>query len=116
MKFKELLGIVLISLFFIIGIFIAREFNDDIIAHLDFGFLGMVIYVLIGILATVLAPFSAIPLIPIVVALWGPFLTAILSLGAWTIGAVIAFVIARRFGKPIVSKFINIDALSKYEK
>lgn len=115
-EYGGLVGIIIIILFFVAGLFLANSFNEYIVEYLDLGIVGMFIYVFVGILATVVAPMSAVPLIPIVVVLWGPFLTAVLSIIGWTVGSVIAFIIARYFGKPLVSKFVNLESVSKYEK
>lgn len=113
---RELIGISILSAFFLLGIFIAHDFNAYIIKYLDFGILGMITYVVAGIIATVIAPVSTVPVIPLVAVLWGPFLTALLSIIAWSIGSVFAFLIARYFGKPIISHFINLETISAYEK
>ena len=59
---------------------------------------------------------SAIPLFPIASALWGENITALLGVLGWTIGAVIAFVIARKYGVAIVGKMIPLKKLYKFEK
>lgn len=78
--------------------------------------IGMVLYVGIAIVATVLAPLSAIPLIPIATALWGWQMTAFLSVVGWVIGAQIAFGIARRYGAPIVARFVSMERIRAWEK
>lgn len=116
MKIKEFAGIVIFILFFVVGMFVAREFSGDVVTYLSSGVPGMAMYVLVGIVATVIAPISTIMLIPVATVLWGPFTVAVLSVIAWTIGSVIAFVMARRFGKPLVVRFANLQNIEKYEK
>lgn len=115
MKPKEIIGAGIFILFFVAGTIIAREFSGDIVKYLDFGIVGMAVYVLVGIVATVIAPISTVSLIPIAVVLWGPFVVAVLSIVAWTIGSGIAFVIARRFGKPLIARFVDLRTIEKYE-
>lgn len=115
MRLKEFIGIAILTLFFVLGIFLAHNFDSYITKYLSFGVLGMIIYVLSLVLATVVAPISAVPLIPIAGVLWGPLITALLSIFAWTVGSVIAFLIARYLGKPIVSRMINLETIHKYE-
>jgi uncharacterized membrane protein YdjX (TVP38/TMEM64 family) len=116
MSYKEIGGIVILTSFFILGVIVANRFADDIGSSLDFGLWGMGLYVLVNIVATVVAPISALPLIPLATVIWGPFLTAILSIVSWSIGSVIAFIIARRLGRPIVERFVDLNTISKYEK
>src|SRR3989344_73629 len=116
MRPKELTGVILILVFFIAGSIVAYMYQDVIASYLDFGVWGMLAYFAIEIFSTVAAPVSTMPLIPIAVALWGPYSTAILSILAWLVGAMIAFAIARHWGRPIVSRFVDMGAISKYEK
>lgn len=112
---KEIIGIIIITAFFLAGTFVAKEYAGYIALYLDYGVPSMLVYMCVGIFATVVAPVSTLPLIPIAVALWGPFVTGTLSVIAWSIGSVIAFLIARRFGKPIIAHFVNLEKISKYE-
>lgn len=115
MKTKEFAGIIILTLFFILGVFVANNFGSYVVKYLDYGIVGVAIYVFFVVLATVIASISATPLIPIAVTLWGPLLTALISILAWTVGSIIAFVIARSFGKPIAARLINMDTIKKYE-
>lgn len=116
MSKKEIISISVVIFLFLAGAFVAREYAGYIVLYLDHGVASMLVYMCAGIFATVVAPVSTLPLIPIAVALWGPFVTGTLSVIAWSIGSVVAFFIARRFGKPIVAHFVNLEKISKYEK
>ncbi len=109
------LKIILVILLFVLAIFLTQIYSTQIGSYLDFGYIGMGLYVLLGISATVVAPVSTIPLIPVATALWGGLITALLNIIAWTIGAIIAFVISRRFGKPLIKKYVNLEKVSCYE-
>ena len=76
----------------------------------------MAAYVVIAIIATVAAPVSAAPLIPIAANAWGFAVTAMLSILGWTAGALIAFAIGRRYGLPLARKFFSINKLEKIHK
>jgi len=80
------------------------------------GITGMVIYVLLHVLATVVAPITVLPLIVIVVGLWGVWVAAFLTVLGWSIGAFIAFWLSRRFGVPIVKRFISLEDIYKFEE
>jgi uncharacterized membrane protein YdjX (TVP38/TMEM64 family) len=68
------------------------------------------------VLAVVLAPLAALPLIPIASALFGPLMASIYSVIGWTVGGVFAFLIARYAGRPLLSKFISFEDLARYER
>ena len=79
-------------------------------------FLGSVLFTSLMFLATVVAPITILPLVPLISPVLGPFLTAMLSIVGWTLGAVVAFLIARHAGRPLLSKFVSLKSLEKYEK
>lgn len=115
-KTVDFLKLALLVLFFVLAVLLAQSYQPEIIKYLDFGYLGMLIYVLLGITSTVIAPVSTIALIPIATALWGGFVTALLNITAWTVGAIIAFLISRRYGKPLVEKYSNLEKIAQYEQ
>lgn len=95
----------------------ARHFNPALTELIkeDGGF-GMLVYVLITIIAVVAAPISAFPLLPIATNLWGIRVATLLSVAGWTLGAMIAFLLARRFGAPLVSKLAPLEKWRRFEK
>lgn len=120
MNFKNNKFKIISSTFFFIIIFIIFSYylklNEEFFKNnLDSGILGISIYIFITIFATVVAPFSAIPFLPIAVLLWGPFLTAVFSIISWTIGSVLAFIISRKYGLKIISKFIDTKKIEEYQ-
>lgn len=114
-KIKSILGILLVVLLFILASYLTQVYQSQLKTSLEFGIWGMVIYIIIGIIATVIAPISTLPLLPIATTLWGWVIAAILSIVGWTIGSVIAFYLARKYGVKLVSKITNINTLQKYE-
>jgi uncharacterized membrane protein YdjX (TVP38/TMEM64 family) len=77
---------------------------------------GMIIYIIILILSIVVAPISAMPLIPIGSRLWGVAMTTTLSVIGWTIGAMIAFYLAKKLGRPYVAKILPLKKIEKIER
>ena len=73
--------------------------------------ISYVTYVLLLTVAVVLMPVTVMPLIPLASAVMGPFATALLSIIGWTLGAVIAFALSRRFGRPIIGRFISLEKI-----
>lgn len=80
------------------------------------GFMGIFFYVMITIAAVVVAPVSTFPLLPLAVSMWGSFFAALFSIIGWSIGAAIAFGLARRFGKPFIAKIVSLEKIQRIEK
>jgi uncharacterized membrane protein YdjX (TVP38/TMEM64 family) len=74
------------------------------------------IFVLLMFLGTVLAPFTTIPAVPAATAILNPLLVAILSIIGWTLGAIVAFLIAREYGKLLLRKIVNLEKIERYER
>lgn len=79
-------------------------------------FLSSLVFVSLLVVATVFAPIAAFPIIPTAAVSLGPFLTGMLSIVGWTLGAVIAFLIARHAGRPVLARFITLQHIDKYER
>jgi uncharacterized membrane protein YdjX (TVP38/TMEM64 family) len=100
---KELVvTFLLFSLFVVVGYF-SQEYNDRLVELFGaYGMRGMLAYIAGAAVTTVIAPLSFLPAMPVAVALWGSFTAAVLSIFAWSLGAAIAFLLARRYGRPLV--------------
>jgi uncharacterized membrane protein YdjX (TVP38/TMEM64 family) len=114
---STVLGVaVLVILFISVSVF-ADKYQTEMQALVkDDSALGMAAYVALTVLAVVLAPVSTLPLLPLASGMWGWFLAGILSIIGWTIGGQIAFLLARRFGKPFLRRIVSLEKLEKYEK
>ena len=115
-KDKAGLGIIIIILLFLLSVYIGQTNFLNINEFLDKGVIGKLVYIFITIIATVIAPISALPLLPIVSNAWGWLTAAILSIIGWTIGSLIAFILARIYGVPLIKKFISLKNIEKWEK
>lgn len=74
---------------------------------------GEIVYVFLLVLAVVLMPFAVMPLIPVAAATFGPLVTGLLSILGWSIGGMIAFMIARHWGRPLLSHFLPLEKLDR---
>jgi uncharacterized membrane protein YdjX (TVP38/TMEM64 family) len=111
------ISVIIIAILFILATYFFTQYQTQLENTIGkYPILGMIIYILIFILSIVFAPISAVPIIPLGTSLWGILVTTILSVIGWTIGAMIAFYIARKYGKPYVSKIISLEKLAKIEK
>ena len=78
--------------------------------------LGASIFSLIMFVTTVIAPLTAMPMVPMVAPLLGPFTVGLACFIGWTFGALVSFCIGRYWGQPVVKRFINPDTLRTYEQ
>lgn len=115
-KIKAAIGIFVIVIIFLSVSYLIQRDIENIKVLISFGAISMVIYVLILVFATVVAPVNVFPLLPVASSVWGWFVTGLLSITGWTIGAVIAFILARNYGVPLITKFISLEDIAKYEK
>lgn len=77
---------------------------------------GAIVYLLITIFSVVAAPVVATPFIPVASHIWGGFWAGVLNIIGWTVGAMIAFFIGRRWGTTFVKRFITAEKLEKTRK
>ena len=111
---KKYLPALLIILLFIASSFITQQYTDLVVGFVSQNKIaGVLIYFGAIITAVTIAPLTSIPLIPLMTEVWGVFWTTAISVAGWTAGSMLAFWIARKFGAPIVKKFVSVE---KYEK
>jgi len=120
-KKEKIEGFFYLLVLAVIFILISYFVNENIAAiesvikgyHYIFGFF---LYIFFSVLMTVIAPLSSVPLVPLASSLWGWEVAGILNVISWTIGAYIAFMIASKYGKPIVRKFVKLEKIEKLER
>jgi uncharacterized membrane protein YdjX (TVP38/TMEM64 family) len=76
---------------------------------------GAVLFGVLMFATTVLAPLTSLPLIPLLAPFLGPFTTGIACFTGWSLGAFASFFIGRHYGRPVVSKFIKVETMERYE-
>lgn len=111
----EIAAAILIGLFFVLSAYLSDLYRDALHEIIGmYGMYGMLMYVGVTIVAIIIAPVSATPLIPIATTLWGPVVAGVLSLIGWVVGAVIAFWLARTYGYECVGKFVRLRKMQLY--
>lgn len=113
---NSLFGILLIILFFIFSSYLIKNNIFNIKSYFDYGITGVIIYLILVIVSIVIAPISVVPFMPLASNLWGWKATALLSILGWTIGAMIAFILARKYGVDLVKNLIDLKKIQKLEK
>lgn len=115
-NFEMFAGVLIFILLFVTASYFSQTYEVELEKYIgNDNDLAKVIYVFITIFATVFTPISTIPLLTVVSNAWGWLMAGILSIIGWSIGAQIAFYIAHRFGKPVVSKLFSIEKLNFFE-
>lgn len=112
---KQIAGIAIVAALFIFATYFAGVYQTELQALVgEQGVVSMLFYVLLSAGLTVVAPLSPLPLLPVAVAVWGSLVAGILSIVGWTIGSVIAYEAARRFGRPLVERLVDMSQVEKY--
>ncbi len=115
-RLNAAISIILIVILFLLISYLVQQNIDYVRNVLDYGIYGKMAYILMLIISIVFAPVSVVPLIPIASGLWGWKVTGILNVIGWSLGAITAFLISRKYGVPLVSKLIPIKKLYNFEK
>lgn len=115
---RELWGIAAMVLFFAVAQYYARRYSVELQGMIgkEERVVGMAIYAAVAIGAIVVAPISSLPLVPIAASAWGSFVTALITLAAWTAGSIAAFLIARIYGRRIIGRVVDRGSMRKLER
>jgi len=109
-------GILVIVFVFLIVSYLVQNNIEEMRSLIGAGFMGMFVYLLILIISIVVAPVASLPLLPVASGIWGWFIAGLLSIIGWGIGALIAFGLSRKYGVPLIKKFVSLEEIGKYEK
>lgn len=108
------------AVFFIVSLFaLSMYFTNDIYNIIykyveDNYLLSSLAYIFFLIASIVVAPISS-PIFLISGWMFHPLLATFYNIAGWSIGAGIAFKIAKYFGRPMILKFISLKKLDYYE-
>lgn len=103
---------------------LARPIHDQLLSWLgaaeplirEHPRLGMLIFVLLAAVSALLAFFSSALLVPVAVYMWGPAVCALLLWAGWLLGGILAYLVGRLLGRPVVRALLRPDALARYER
>lgn len=90
-----------------------RALREPIHAH---PVLGIGIFLGVLIIITMFPFISSLPLLPVAGAVWGFFLGGIYATAGWWFGGLLAFMVARKWGRPILEKYISFGKLDSWEE
>jgi len=105
----------LAALFLAVSYVVERYEETLQLVILQHRYLGVAVYIFLAIAATVAAPVSMLPFLPLMSSLYGWFSAGVYSIVGWSIGSYIAFKIARKWGKAVVKRFLSLEQLEKLE-
>lgn len=110
-------AIFVFGLLFFVTIFLPEEFITKSIEGLrNYGTLqGLLVVGVVLFTTTVVAPLNSLALIPVSSAIYGWFYTTVVCVIAWTLAAVVAFLIARHLGRPVIATLGFTKSLEKVE-
>lgn len=75
---------------------------------------GAAAFILLSaVFTTLLIPLDAAILVPLAANAWGPLATALMSAFGWTVGSTVSFMIARRYGYPVVVRLARPERLER---
>ncbi len=115
-QIKGLIEILIVVFVFLFLSYIIQQNIELFESFVTSNFIGIIVYILIEIASIVIAPITTLPLIVVASNLWGWFFAALLSIIGWSIGAWIAFILARKYGVKIIQKFISLEKINKIER
>jgi len=81
----------------------------------DAGLLGVLTYIGVLALSIVVAPLSTGFLVPVAANSFGPFLAALYSIVGWTLGSVIAFILARYVKHAVLNDVAVLKRIQDFE-
>ena len=109
---REYVWLALIAGVLLAAVLLTRAHADSIKGFIDrHAAWGLFLYIVLNILDALIAPGATLPLIPVAVHAWGRVAAALVTTVGWTAGSLIAFLIARRWGYPIVRKMTSMERL-----
>lgn len=114
---KDYLWLVIIGAVLVGAVLLVRRHADAIHRFIETNpVLGLCLYLFLNILDAVVAPGATLPLIPVAARAWGRVPAALATIAGWTSGSLIAFLIAQRWGYPIVRKLTSISRVRQMKR
>jgi uncharacterized membrane protein YdjX (TVP38/TMEM64 family) len=114
---REYLTLIVIGGLLLSALFLVRTYANGIRAFIDVhDFWGVFLYFVLNIVDAVIAPGATLPLIPVAVRVWGRVGAALVTTAGWTAGSLLAFLLARRWGYPIVRKLTSIHRVQSMRR
>ncbi len=108
--------ILLIALLWGGGVYVGWEIDEVMETAKSHKWQGAFVYVSFLASSVFLAPLSSLPLLPFAAEIWGIAMGTALSVLGWWLGAMIAFMLARLLGRPLLERLTPLDTLTRWEQ
>ncbi|HEX8946976.1 MAG TPA: VTT domain-containing protein [Candidatus Paceibacterota bacterium] len=116
--YKQIAYPIVLALVFLAVSYLAQRYHGELAFVVSrggvFGVIGFVLLTALFVIFVI--PLDIAFLIPIGASVFGSVPTALMSITGWTLGAAVAFGIARRFGRPVVERIIGSGRLAAVEQ
>jgi uncharacterized membrane protein YdjX (TVP38/TMEM64 family) len=114
---REYASLAVVASILIVAVWLVRSHAESITHFIDqHRFQGVAVYLVLNIIDAVIAPGATLPLIPIVARAWGHVPAALVTTLGWTMGSLVAFYVARRWGSPIVRKLTSMERVNRLRR
>jgi uncharacterized membrane protein YdjX (TVP38/TMEM64 family) len=114
---REYLWLAVVCGLLIASLLFVRHHEQDIEAYIrQHPLAGLLLYIALNIVDALIAPGATLPLIPVAADAWGRILAALITTAGWAVGSLMAFLIARRWGYPVVKKLTSRERLRQLAK
>jgi uncharacterized membrane protein YdjX (TVP38/TMEM64 family) len=114
---REYVSLAVVAGILVFAVWLVRSHADSITHFIDHHtFQGVAVYLVLNVIDAVIAPGATLPLIPIVARTWGHVPAALVTTLGWTMGSLVAFYIARRWGSPIVRKLTSMERVNRLRR
>lgn len=116
MFFAGIVALIMIVLF-LISSYLTKTYTVELKNFIgQYYYLGIFIYLFLGVIDAMGIPVSNVPLLPVVSTAYGFFMGVLLTSVSWFVGSVVAFRVARKYGVKIVKRFISLNKLESFQK
>jgi uncharacterized membrane protein YdjX (TVP38/TMEM64 family) len=117
LKRREWISLGTVAAMLVAAVWFVHQYGAQIRSFIDqHPVSGVVLYLVLNIIDAIAAPGATLPLIPVAAHTWGHVGAALLTIAGWTAGSLIAFVIARRWGAPVVRKLTSIERVKQLRR
>jgi uncharacterized membrane protein YdjX (TVP38/TMEM64 family) len=114
---REYISLAIVAAIIVAALLLARHYDTALRGFIEENPVpGVFLYVLLNILDAMVAPGATLPLIPIASKAWGHIPAALVTTVGWTIGSLLAFLIARRWGASAVRKITSYERVKRLRK
>ncbi len=115
-----LIVIIIIAVIFWSSVEFQKIFTNSILftaQYLErYYFLGIFVFLMLSVISAILSPFSSVPLIPIVITVWGNVLTMFILMLGWVLGSIVSYFLGSFTGYSLLKKIFSTKKVEQYKQ